>query len=217
MNEELFKKVDQYIDRLLAPEDKALISTIQSLDKAGMPQHSISPNQGKFLQILVKLCAAKNILEIGTLGGYSTIWLARALPSNGKVISIELNSKYAEVAQNNINNAGVQDKVELRVGEALEVLKEIEDTFDMVFIDAHKPSYIQYFEWVLKHAHPGTLIVADNVIREGKVLDTNSSDEKVVGVQQFNEMLATNAEVFATIISTVGTKGYDGMAIAIVK
>lgn len=217
MNEELFTKVDQYINQLLAPEDEALTSTIKSLDEVGMPQHSVSPNQGKLLQIFAKLCNVKNILEIGTLGGYSTIWLARALPDDGKLITIELDSKYAEVAHKNIRKAKLQSKVDIRVGEALEVLDTIEGTFDMIFMDAHKPSYTKYFEWALRHARPGTLIVADNVIREGKVLDENSTDEKVKGVQQFNTMLAANAEVSATIIPTVGAKGYDGMALAIVK
>lgn len=217
MKNKLFTKVDQYIDELLAPEDEVLASTIKSLDEAGMPQHSISPNQGKLLQIFAKLCNAKNILEIGTLGGYSTIWLARALPDNGKLITIELDPKYAEVARGNIEKANLQNKVEIRVGEALEVLQSIDGTFDMIFIDAHKPSYTKYFEWALRHARPGTLIVADNVIREGKILDENSAEEKVKGAQEFNAMLAAKAEVSATIIPTIGAKGYDGMALAIVN
>ncbi len=165
MNEELFTKVDRYIDELLAPEDEVLASTIKSLDEAGMPQHSVSPNQGKLLQIFAKSCNAKNVLEIGTLGGYSTIWLARALPENGKMITIELDPKYAEVAHKNIKKANLQNKVEIRVGEALEVLETINGTFDLIFMDAHKPSYKKYFEWALRHARPGTLIIADNVIR----------------------------------------------------
>lgn len=217
MNEELFTKVDQYIDELLAPEDEVLASTIKSLDEAGMPQHSVSPNQGKLLQIFAKSCNAKNVLEIGTLGGYSTIWLARALPENGKLISIELDPNYAIVAQKNIEKANLQNKVEIRVGEALEVLETINGTFDLIFMDAHKPSYAKYFEWALRHARPGTLIIADNVIREGKVLDKDTTEEKVRGVQEFNAMLAANAEVSATIIPTVGAKGYDGMALAIVN
>lgn len=217
MNEELFTKVDQYIDELLAPEDEVLVSTIKSLDEAGMPQHSVSPNQGKLLQIFTKSCNAKNVLEIGTLGGYSTIWLARALPESGKLISIELNPKYAKVAQKNIEKANLQDKVDIRVGEALDVLETIDGTFDLIFIDAHKPSYKKYLEWALRHARTGTLIIADNVIREGKVLDKDTTEEKVRGVQEFNAMLANNAEVSATIIPTVGAKGYDGMALAIVN
>lgn len=217
MNGQLFVKVDEYIGQLLAPEDEVLISTIKSLHNAGMPQHSISANQGKFLQILAMLCSAKNILEIGTLGGYSAIWLARALPDDGKLTSIELDINYIKVAKQNIVQAKLQNKIDIRAGEALKILDTISDTFDMIFIDAHKPSCTKYFEWSLGHVHRGTLIVADNVIREGKVLDKNSQDEKVLGVQQFNSVLAKSEKVTATIISNIGIKGYDGMAIAIVK
>ena len=217
MDQNLFSDVDNYISSLFNTKDDALTSAVKLMEEVGLPQISISPNQGKMLHILAKLCRAKNILEIGTLGGYSTIWLARALPDNGKLITIELETLHAEVAQKNIERAGVQDNVEIRIGEALEVLKNIEGTFDLIFLDAHKPSYIKYFEWSLKHSHPGTLIVADNVVREGKVLDPNSSDENVIAAQQFNAMLAANKEVSATIIPTVGIKGYDGMAIAVVN
>ena len=221
MNPELFADVDRYIADLLAPQDDALLSTIESLDKAGMPQHSVSPNQGKLLYTLALLCNARNILEIGTLGGYSTIWLARALPDRGRLISLEYNSLHAKVARQNITRAGLESKVEIRVGKALELLPRIEsetiEPFDLIFIDADKPPYIEYFQWAVKLARPGTLIIADNVIREGKVLDTNSEDEKVLGVQRFNEMLATNPDVTATILQTIGIKGYDGMAIALVS
>ncbi len=217
VNKGLFTRVDEYINRLLAQEDDVLVATLKSLDDASMPQHSISPNQGKFLQILLQSCGAKNVLEIGTLGGYSTIWMARALPDGGKFITIELDPRYAEVARTNIKRAKLQDRVDIKVGEALEVLATIDDTFDMIFMDAHKPSYSAYLEWALQHSHPGTLIIADNVIREGKVLDTDNNEEKVKGVQEFNAVLATKSELTATIIPTVGAKGYDGMALAIVK
>ena len=221
MNPKLFTDVDRYIADLLAPQDEALRSTIESLDKAGMPQHSVSPNQGKLLYTLALLCNARNILEIGTLGGYSTIWLARALPDHGRLISLEYNSLHAEVARQNITRAGLKSKVEIRVGKAIELLPKIESEskipFDLIFIDADKPPYTEYFQWAVKLARPGALIIADNVIREGKVLDTNSEDEKVIGVQRFNEMLATNPDVTATILQTIGIKGYDGMAIAVVN
>ena len=221
MDSEIFAEVDRYIADLLAPQDDALRSTIKSLDKAGMPQHSISPNQGKMLYTLALLCNARNILEIGTLGSYSAIWLARALPDNGHLLSLEYNPVHAEVAQQNITKAGLKSKVEIRVGEAIELLPQIESEtktpFDLIFIDANKPPYTEYFQWAVKLARPGALIIADNVIREGKVLDRNSDDEKVLGVQRFNQMLATNTDVTATILQTIGIKGYDGMAIAVVN
>ena len=221
MNPKLFTDVDRYIADLLAPQDDALRSTIESLDKAGMPQHSVSPNQGKLLYTLALLCNARNILEIGTLGGYSTIWLARALPDRGRLISLEYNSLHAEVARQNITRTGLESKVEIRVGKAIELLPQIESEsttpFDLIFIDADKPPYTEYFQWAVKLARPGALIIADNVIREGKILDTNSEDEKVIGVQRFNKMLATNSDVTATILQTIGIKGYDGMAIALVN
>ena len=221
MDNQLFQKIDDYISGLLAPEDEALQAVIKSLDAAKMPQHSIFPNQGKLLQLLAGLCQTKRILEIGTLGGYSTIWLARSLPDDGKLITVELNPQYAGVAQKNIKNAGLENKVEIRVGEALEVLAELDKeeagVFDLVFMDAHKPSYIQYFDWALKHSRPGTLIVADNVIRDGQVLDKNSQDEKVQGVQKFNKMLSKNEKVFSTIITNTSGNGFDGMALALVR
>ena len=217
MDNELFSNVDKYIDYLFQLEDEALSSAIKLMDEAQMPQISVSPVQGKFLQVLAKLCNAENILEIGTLGGYSTIWMARALPDDGKLITIELEAQHAEIAQKNIERAGLKEKVEIKIGEALEVLKSIDGTFDMFFLDAHKPSYTKYFEWALKHSHSGTLIVTDNVIRQGDILDINSEDENVIGTQHFNDMLASCKEVSAAIIPTVGIKGYDGIAIAVVN
>jgi predicted O-methyltransferase YrrM len=220
MNTEIFSQVDNYISDLLAPEDKVLKSTIDSLDKEGLPQHSISANQGKFLQVMMTLCNAKMVLELGTLGGYSTIWLARALPEDGKIITLEVDKHSADVALKNISNAGLADKIDLKVGRALDILPNLIEeniTFDMIFIDADKPPYTEYFEYALQLSRPGTLIICDNVIREGKVLDNNSKDEKVQGVQRFNEMLSVNKKVTATILHTVGVKEYDGMAIAVVN
>ncbi len=221
MDIEIFSQVDNYISNLLAPEDKALTDTIKSLDAEGLPQHSVSPNQGKFLQVMMIVCNAKKVLELGTLGGYSTIWLARALPNNGKVITIEVDKHHGDVAQKNINNAGLSQKVDLRVGKALDILPQIiaenDEPFDMIFIDADKPPYTEYFDYALQLSRPGTLIICDNVIREGKVLDNNSADEKVKGVQRLNKMLSQNTKVTATILQTVGVKEYDGMAIAVVN
>ncbi|MBP6303453.1 MAG: O-methyltransferase [Bacteroidia bacterium] len=221
MNTEIFSQVDKYISNLLAPEDKVLSDTIISLDIEGLPQHSVSPNQGKFLQVMMIACNARRVLELGTLGGYSTIWIARALHDNGKVITIEVDKHHGDVAQKNINNAGLSQKVDLRVGKALDILPQIiaenYEPFDIIFIDADKPPYTEYFDYALQLSRPGTLIICDNVIREGKVLDNNSTDEKVQGVQRLNKMLSENKKVTATILHSVGVKEYDGMAIAVVN
>lgn len=221
MNQQLFEKVDQYISNLVAPEDSVLQETIQSLDDASMPQISVTPTQGKFLQLMLLMCKAKRVLELGTLGAYSTIWMARAIPADGKVITVEFDPHHANIASQNIAKAGLAYKIDLRVGKAMEVLQELiankEEAFDLVFIDADKPPYTEYFELALQLSHAGTVIICDNVIREGKVLEANPSDERVRGVQRFNQMLANNPKVTATIMQTVGAKEYDGMAIAIVK
>ena len=217
----IFEQADNYISNLFNDEDTILKETIESLDKEGLPQISVSSNQGKFLQIMATLCNAKKILELGTLGGYSTIWLARALPENGKLITIEYDQHHADVAQQNINKANLQAKVEIKVGKAIDILPQLiannEGPFDMIFIDADKPPYTEYFQYALELSRPGTLIICDNVIREGKVLDDNCTDEMVKGAQRFNQMLGKNQRVTATIIQTVGTKEHDGMAIAVVK
>lgn len=221
MDTSLFESVDRYIGNLFEDEDAVLKGTLKSMKDAGIPGINVSANQGKFLQVLARLCGAKKILEIGTLGGYSTIWLARALPADGQLITLELEQAYADVARRNIIKAGLDPVVEIKVGRAMESLAALdaddEGPFDMIFIDADKPPYAEYFEWALKLSRPGTLIVADNVIREGKVLDDNCDDERVSGVQRFNKALAANQQVTATIIQTIGTKEHDGMAIAVVK
>jgi len=221
MTQQLFESVDQYINNLLVEEDEALLATETSIKENNIPQISISANQGKFLQILAKLCNAKKILEVGTLAGYSTIWLARALPKAGRLVTLEFDPKHAAVAQQNITRAGLASIVDIRVGRALDTLPQLEKEnagpFDMIFIDADKSPYAEYFQWALRLSRPGTLIVADNVIREGKVLDPDSTDEMVKGVQRFNDVLAKTESVTATIIQTIGTKEHDGMAIAIVN
>jgi caffeoyl-CoA O-methyltransferase len=221
MDRTIFAAVDDYISELFDQQDSSLAATEQSIQQYNIPSISISPNQGKFLQILAKLSSAKKILEIGTLAGYSTIWLARALPPNGKLITLEYESLHAEVAQKNIDRAGLSSLVDIRVGKGLDLLPQLAaegaGPFDMIFIDADKPPYKEYFDWALKLSRPGTLIVADNVVRDGKVLDSSSQDELVLGVKRFNEALAANPLVTATIIQTVGAKEHDGMALAIVN
>jgi predicted O-methyltransferase YrrM len=221
MTNEIFGSVEQYISDLFGDHDNELAATEQSIKDADIPQISVSANQGKFLHLLARMCQAKKILEIGTLGGYSTIWLARALPPNGRLITLELDPMHAAVAQKNLSHAGLDSVVEIRIGKAIEALPKLlaDNTgpFDMIFIDADKPPYTEYFEWSLKLSRPGTVIVADNVIREGKVLEKDSPDEMVTGVKRFNEALAATPFVTATIIQTVGAKDHDGMAIAIVN
>jgi predicted O-methyltransferase YrrM len=221
MDKEIFGQVDDYISRLVGHEDDVLRATIQSINDANIPSISVSANQGKFLHVLARTCNAKRILEIGTLAGYSTIWMARALPKDGKLISLEYEPLHAKVAKDNIAKAGLSDVVDIRTGKAIDLLAQLvankEGPFDMIFIDADKPPYTEYFQWSLKLSRPGTLIVADNVIREGNVLDTGSSDEIILGVQRFNSYVANSSTVTATIIQTVGSKMHDGMALAVVK
>ncbi len=221
MDNKIFESVDKYICDFFVPQDEALLATERSLKEADMPPISISANQGKFLHMLALLCNAKKILEVGTLAGYSTIWMARALPSDGKLVTLEYDPKHASVAQKNIDRAGLSTKVEIRVGKGLDTLPKLVEEgagpFDMIFIDADKPPYTEYFQWALKLSRKGSLIIADNVIRDGKILDPTSEDEMVQGVQRFNKFLSQTQEVTATILQMVGTKEYDGMAIAIVK
>lgn len=221
MDTKIFEAVDGYIGNLLGQQDEALIATIESLKTENIPQISVSQNQGKFLQVMAKLVGAKKILELGTLGGYSTIWMARALPEDGKLVTLEVDARHAAVAKKNIDRAGLSGKVEIRVGKGLDLLAEMiengEAPFDLIFIDADKPPYAEYFQMALKLTRPGSLIIADNVIRDGKVLDPECKDEMVTGVQRFNEVLSKTYGVTATIIQTVGTKEHDGMALAVVQ
>jgi caffeoyl-CoA O-methyltransferase len=221
MDQEVFKMVDLYISDLFNPQDDALVAAELSHKQEGIPHINVSPNLGKFLYLLVKLTNAKKILELGTLAGYSTIWMAKALPENGRLISLEIDPRHADIARKNISRSGLSEKTEIRVGKAIDLLpdlvKENAGPFDMIFIDADKPPYSEYFEWSLKLSRPGTLIIADNVIRDGKVLDPNQHDPMVKGAQRFNKALAAHKGVDATILQTIGVKEYDGMAIAIVK
>jgi predicted O-methyltransferase YrrM len=220
MSKKLFKQVDRYIENLLGKEDKALKSAVRLMSKNDIPPMNVSANQGKFLQVLARMANAKRILEIGACGGYSTIWLARSLPVDGHLITLEIDKDFAAVARESIIKAGLDTAVDIRVGKAIDLLHEIEaedgDPFDMIFIDADKPPYAEYFDFTVKLSRPGTVIVADNVVREGKILDEKHADEKVQGVRRLNASLATDSRVVATIIQTVGVKYHDGMAIAVV-
>lgn len=221
MNQQTFADVDSYISTLFAPEDSALTATLENNKNAGLPAIDISPVQGKLLQVFAYMCNARHILELGTLGGYSTIWLARALPEDGKLITLELSPENAAIARANINLAGIGHKVEIRVGKALDTLAEMDKEnhlpFDMVFMDADKPPYTEYLQWAIAHSRPGTIIVADNVIREGKVLKENSEDPAVLGVQRFNKLLSETPGLTSVVIQTIGAKSHDGMAIAVVN
>ena len=221
MDMQIFEQVDEYIRNLVGSEDEILKATDNSVRESNIPPISVSANQGKFLQVLAKSCNARKILEIGTLVGYSTIWMARALPKGGKLISLEFEPHHAQVAKKNIDKAGLSNVVDIRVGRALDLLPDLvaskEGPFDMIFIDADKPPYKEYFEWAMKLSRPGTLIVADNVIRDGRVMDPESADEMVQGARRFNEFLSTVPGVTATIIQTVGSKMHDGMALAVVN
>lgn len=220
MNPEQWTAVDHYINDLLVPHDDALDAAFKANVDAGLPPIQVSPAQGKLLHLLARIQGARKILELGTLGGYSTIWLARALPADGRLITLEVESKHAEVARANIARADLTDKVELRLGPALDVLPQLASEksgpFDFIFIDADKPNIPDYFSWALKLSRPGSLIVIDNVIRKGAVIDEASSDPSVQGVRRFNKRLAAEPRVSATTIQTVGSKGYDGFTIALV-
>jgi predicted O-methyltransferase YrrM len=220
MTQQLWTSVDDYITQLFVQSDPIMQETLAASEAAGLPSISVAPNEGKLLMLLAQLCGARNILEIGTLGGYSTIWLARGMASEGSLITLEANPKHAEVARLNIARAGFTDRVEVRVGPARDTLPHLategRGPFDLIFIDADKESYAEYLAWALKLARPGTLIIADNVIREGKVLDPADNDPRVQGARRFNQLLAEEPSVKATAIQTVGGKGHDGMAIAIV-
>jgi predicted O-methyltransferase YrrM len=220
MTQELWTAVDRYLADLFVPPDPALDAALASSTAAGMPPINVTPNLGKLLMLLARLQGSRNILEIGTLGGYSTIWLARALPAGGRLITLEVDPNNAEVARANLARAGVTDVVELRLGSALETLPLIaaegRGPFDLIFIDADKQSYPEYLTWALKLSRRGSVIIADNVVRKGAVLDAAGNDAVIQGVRRFNEMLAAEPRVSATAIQTVGSKGYDGIAIALV-
>jgi predicted O-methyltransferase YrrM len=220
MSQEQWTAVDSYITGLLAHSDPALDGALDRSAAAGLPSIHVSPNQGKLLQLLAQSHKAGKILEIGTLGAYSTIWLARALPPGGRLVTLEYEPKHAEVARANIAAAGLKDVVELRLGKAIDLLPRLlaegVGPFDFIFIDADKQSYPEYFTWALRLARKGSVIIADNVVRKGTVVEAGSSDPMVQGVRRMNELVAREPRVSATAVQTVGSKGYDGFMMAIV-
>lgn len=216
----VWKNVDHYFMDKLLPKNEQLNTVLQANKAASIPEIDVSPTQGKLLYLLAKMKGAATILEIGTLGGYSSIYLAKALPREGKVVTLEINEEYAKVARQNIENAGYEEKIEVIVGNALETLPELKNEgrlFDFIFIDADKPNNPAYLKWAIQLAHSGAIIVADNVVRAGAITDENSEDERVRGVQQFMELLKEEPGIEATAIQTVGVKGYDGFVLAIVN
>jgi len=220
MSQKQWTAVDRYFSETLVPSDAVLDAALQANTKAGLPAIDVAPNQGKFLQLLVQLRGARRILEIGTLGGYSSIWMARALPADGHLTTLEFSPKHAEVARANIARAGLQKIVEIRVGPALETLANMEkegtEPFDLIFIDADKPNNPNYLPWALKFSRPGTLLIGDNIVREGEVADPSSTDPNVQGQRRFLELMAAEPRLSATALQTVGSKGYDGFAMALV-
>lgn len=220
MNEQIWTKVDDYIGERLAPRDEEFEAAQQAAADAGLPSISVSPLQGKFLSLLATMTGARRVLEIGTLGGYSTLWLAWALPIGGSITTLEADPKHAAVARATFQRAGLQDVIEVRLGKALDTLpklaKEKPAPFDLFFIDADKANIPDYFSWALKLGRKGSVIVVDNVIREGKILDATSADANVQGVRRFYDMLAKETRVSATALQTVGLKGYDGFALAVI-
>lgn len=220
-NDARWTEVEQYFADRLAKQDEALSATLAANAAAGLPSHDVSPLQGRLLQVLARSIAARTILEIGTLGGYSTIWLARALPPGGRIVTLEVNPAYATVARANLEQAGVLRAVDLIVGRATDTLAQLaadkRGPFDMIFIDADKRSNPEYLQWALLLSRPGTMIVVDNVVRGGQVADAANTDLNVLGVRQFVDLLGADPRLVASAIQTVGSKGYDGFAIALVE
>jgi predicted O-methyltransferase YrrM len=217
---DLWTAVDRYLVEQLIPADPALDAAREANAAAGLPAIDVSPLEGKQLHLLARMQKAERILEIGTLGGYSTIWLARALPPHGRLVTLEFEAKHVEVARRNLERAGLTSQVELRQGPAVTSLEQLHAEgvapFDMIFVDADKRSNPMYLEWSLRLSRPGTLIVVDNVVREGAVIDARSEDPDIQGIRRFFEMLAKEPRLSATAIQTVGSKGYDGFVLALV-
>lgn len=220
MNQEQWNTVDQYFDGLFAPPDAVLEAALAATAEAGLPAINVSPTQGKLLHILAKTHNASKILEIGTLAGYSTIWLARALPADGKLVTLEIDPKHAAVARANIARAGLDSQVEVIVGKAIESLPQLDSNgagpFDLVFIDADKVSTPDYLAWAMRLTKPGSIIIIDNVVRSGQVANPATTDPNVQGVQKALSMLAQDKRIVATALQTVGSKGFDGFSLALV-
>jgi len=220
MTQELWNAVDAYFDDLLIGRDAALDAALADSAAAGLPAIQVAPNQGKLLHILARAVDARRILEVGTLGGYSTIWMARALPPGGRLVTLEAEPKHADVARRNIERAGLSGVAEVLLGRGLDTLPQLASEhagpFDLTFIDADKQSTADYFAWAVKLSRPGALIVVDNVVRHGEVIDASSDDPMVLGMRRFNDVLKADHRVTATVVQTVGVKGYDGFTIAFV-
>jgi predicted O-methyltransferase YrrM len=220
MNQNLWTEVDQYISAKLVPQDPVLETALRHAADSGLPEIQVAPNQGKLLAVLAQAVGSRSILEIGTLGGYSTIWLARALAPGGSLITLEANPKHAEVARENFARAGLSQVIEVRVGPALESLpvlaEEQRPPFDMVFIDADKDNNTLYLEWALKLTRPGSLIIIDNVVRDGRIIEPDNTAGDVQGTRRLYDALAAEPRIFATSLQTVGSKGYDGLVIGVV-
>jgi predicted O-methyltransferase YrrM len=220
MSRETWDIVDRYINDTLVGSDPVLEAAVQASVEAGLPEIAVTPSQGKLLHLLALATRARRVLEIGTLGGYSAIWLGRALPPDGRLVTLEADPKHAEIARANLDRAGLTEKVEIRLGAALDTLPKLaaegEGEFDLVFIDADKANIPEYVTWALRLSHPGSMLVIDNVVRDGKVVDEFSDDADVRGVRRANDLLAADPRISATVLQTVGLKGYDGLAIALV-
>ena len=216
MPQNTWDAVDAYFEDLLLAPDPALDAAVVASRAAGLPEIAVAPNQGKLLNLMARAAGARRILEIGTLGGYSAIWLARALPEGGKLVTLEFDPKHAEVARSNLARAGLADRAEVITGPALDTLPKLSGPFDFIFIDADKQSYPDYFRWAVKLSRKGSLIVADNAVRDGKVADAKSTDPAVIGTRRMVEAMGAEPRVEATALQTVGVKGYDGWAVALV-
>ena len=218
--EKIWSEVDNYLGNLLAPHDAALTQALDANHASGLPSIDVPPLLGKFLDLMIRISGARRVLELGTLGAYSTIWMARALPPDGRLITLELESKHADIARVNLEAAGVLDRVEILVGPAIESLRTMHASgaapFDLIFLDADKQSLPQYLEWSLKLSRPGTVIIADNVVRDGKVVDDKTDDPHVRGVQRYLELAAKEPRLSTTAMPTVGARGYDGFSISLV-
>ncbi|MDT7683914.1 MAG: hypothetical protein QOG57_4224 [Pseudonocardiales bacterium] len=221
MVDERWAAVDNYFGDLMIGEDPVLDAALTASDAAGLPPIAVSPTLGKLLHLLARATGARRILEVGTLGGYSTIWLGRALPAGGRLISLEAVDKHAEVARSNVAAAGLSEVVDIRVGPALEALPKLAaeqgDPFDLIFIDADKENNVAYFDWAIRLARPGSMIIVDNVVRDGKVLDANNPDSRVQGSRQFAELVGAQNRASATTLQMVGVKGWDGFTLAVVN
>lgn len=219
-NQQIWSKVDALVDKTMLHKEHAYAEIVKANNAAGLPAIDVSPAQGKMLHLFARMCGARSILEIGTLGGYSTVWLANALPTNGRLISLEYDPYHAKVAQENIDRAGVSAKVEIRIGPAADSLPVLErekaGPFDLIFIDADKPNNRTYLEWAVKLSRPGTVLICDNVVFDGGVANPSSSDLNVQGARDVFEFFSQSSRTSATAIQTVGSKGYDGFAVAIV-